>query len=107
MLEIKPAQPRQSNIKHKATGPIRGPFLQEVLCGPERLGSQPNGSQHALDRVAHRCIVIDYKNCGLIFSHRRSPGSSADQIGTLSLAEELREETHHPQRRTQWRPSTS
>src|SRR5271165_3278827 len=82
MLEIKPAQPRQSDIKHKATGPIRGPFSQEVLGGRERLSSQPDGSQHALDCIADRGIIIDYKNRGLIFSHRRSPGSSAEQMGT-------------------------
>src|SRR5208283_1697882 len=81
MLEIKPAQPRQSDIKHKTTGSIRGPFSQEVLCGRERLSSQPDGSQHALDCVAHRGIIIDYKNRGLIFSHRRSPGSWAEWIG--------------------------
>src|ERR1700730_14905623 len=74
-LEIKPAEPGQSNVEHQAIGSIRRTLLQELLRGNECLGSQPDGFHDARDSVTDGDIIVDYKNRRLIFAHRRSPVS--------------------------------
>jgi hypothetical protein len=69
LLQIKPTQSRQTHIKHQAAGQVRALAVQEFLSRGEEFDSQPNRPNEVLERLAHRCIIIDDEHHCVSFAH--------------------------------------
>ena len=70
-LEIQPADPRQSDVEHKAACHVGKFAAQEVRGRTERLDLEFDGSKQAPERLAHGFVVIDDEYGRLFGSGRR------------------------------------
>jgi hypothetical protein len=89
-LEVQPTQPRQAHVEHQAAGHIRASALQELPRRREGLDRQPHRPEETLQRVAHRCIIINNEYHGASFGHDTFSPSAASVHCKMAACGECR-----------------
>jgi hypothetical protein len=72
-LEIESASPRQSDVKHNASGRVRALAIQKFLRGPEQLHAKCHRAKKTVERIPDGRIVVNDKYDRLVFTHETSP----------------------------------